>query len=314
MDFIYSIRYKADIGLHVFPTAKYDLINQRLRSDGLIDDSNVLEPARPSDNELLKILTKDYFDDLLHLRLTPRTFPSEMPVNKDIIDAQILCCGGSLLAAQRAMDSGGCYHIGGGFHHAFPGHAEGFCYLNDVVYAAVMILEQGVEKLAVIDCDLHQGNGTAKFFEKEERIFTFSMHQEHLYPVKQRSDLDIGLDIGVGDDEYLDKLTGALHRIYGEFQPNFVIYLAGADPYIFDQLGSLRLTIEGLKKRDELVIQGARQKNIPVAVVLGGGYAEDVNDTVEIHCNTARVLNDAVTRRERDKEKPKRTDLETGRD
>jgi acetoin utilization deacetylase AcuC-like enzyme len=177
--------------------------------------------------------------------------------------------------------------------------------LNDVVFAAVMMLEQGVEKLTVIDCDLHQGNGTAKFFENEARVFTFSMHQEHLYPMKQRSDLDIGLDNGVEDGEYLDKLAGALKKIYGEFKPDFVIYLAGADPYILDQLGSLRLTIEGLKKRDELVIQGAQQERIPVSVVLGGGYAEDVNDTVEIHCNTARVLNDKVTERERDKEKPR---------
>jgi acetoin utilization deacetylase AcuC-like enzyme len=294
MDFVYSSRYKADIGLHVFPTEKYDLIHQTLRADGLIRDNNLLEPERPGNSELLKILTKDYFDDLLNLRLTPRTFPSEMPVNKDIIDAQILCCGGSFLAAQRAVTSGGCYHIGGGFHHAFPGHAEGFCYLNDVVFAAVMMLEQGIKKVTVIDCDLHQGNGTAKFFENEERVFTFSMHQEHLYPMKQRSDLDIGLDNGVGDDEYLEKLTGALSTIYGDFKPEFVIYLAGADPYIFDQLGSLRLTIEGLKKRDELVIQGAQQNKIPVAVVLGGGYAEEVNDTVEIHCNTARVLNDLL--------------------
>ena len=288
MDFVYSTKYKADIGLHVFPTQKYDLINQRLRSDGLISDSNVLEPERPSNDELLKILEKDYLDDLLNLRLTPRTFPSEMPVNKDIIDAQILCCGGSFLATQRALQVGGCYHIGGGFHHAFPGHAEGFCYLNDVVFAATMMLEQGVKKLTVIDCDLHQGNGTAKFFENEERVFTFSMHQEHLYPMKQRSDLDIGLDNGVDDSEYLDDLNGALDKIYGEFQPSFVIYLAGADPYIFDQLGSLRLTIEGLKKRDEMVIQGARERDIPVAVVLGGGYAEDVNDTVDIHFQTVK--------------------------
>jgi acetoin utilization deacetylase AcuC-like enzyme len=298
MDFVYSTKYKADIGLHVFPTEKYNLINQRLRADGLINDKNVLEPVRPSNEELLKILEKDYLDDLLNRRLTARTYPSEMPVNKDIIDAQILCCGGSSLAAQRAMESGGCYHIGGGFHHAFPGHAEGFCYLNDVVFAAVKMLEHGVEKLTVIDCDLHQGNGTAKFFENEKRVFTFSMHQEHLYPMKQRSDLDIGLDNGVGDDEYLKELIRGLNRVYGEFKPDFVIYLAGADPYIFDQLGSLNLTIEGLKKRDELVIQGAQEKKIPVAVVLGGGYAEDVNDTVEIHCNTARVLYDKVTRRD----------------
>jgi acetoin utilization deacetylase AcuC-like enzyme len=294
MDFVYSPKYKADIGMHVFPTEKYELIHRTLQVEGLIKDDSVLTPARPGNEQLLKIITQEYLDDLLNLRSTARTFPSEMPVNKDIIDAQILCCGGSYLAAQRALESGACYHIGGGFHHAFPTHAEGFCYLNDVVFGAVMMLEQGVRKVTVIDCDLHQGNGTAKFFENEERVFTFSMHQEHLYPMKQKSDLDIGLDNGVGDEEYLEKLTAALKVIYGEFKPDFVIYLAGADPYVFDQLGSLKLTIEGLRKRDELVIHGAQQEKTPVAVVLGGGYAEDVNDTVEIHCNTARVLNNIV--------------------
>ncbi len=294
MDFVYSSKYRADIGRHVFPTEKYELIYKTLEADGLIKKANVLEPRRPDNRSLLKIVTEDYLDDLLNLRITARTFPSEMPVKKDIIDAQILCCGGSHLAAERALEDMGSYHIGGGFHHAFPSHAEGFCYLNDVVFAVVMMLERGVKRIAVIDCDLHQGNGTAKFFEDEERVFTFSIHQEHLYPMKQRSDLDIGLDNGLGDDAYLEKLTGALERIYGEFRPEFVVYLAGADPYIFDQLGSLRLTIEGLKKRDELVIHGAFHDKIPVAVVLGGGYAEDVNDTVEIHSNTARVLNDAV--------------------
>ncbi|MGB7055890.1 MAG: histone deacetylase [bacterium] len=282
--------------MHVFPTEKYELIHRTLQVEGLIKDDNVLTAARPSNEQLLKIITQEYLDDLLNLRSTARTVPSEMPVNKDIIDAQILCCGGSYLTAQRALESGACYHIGGGFHHAFPSHAEGFCYLNDVVFGAVMMLEQGVKRVTVIDCDLHQGNGTAKFFENEERVFTFSMHQEHLYPMKQKSDLDIGLDNGVGDEEYLEKLAAALNLVYGEFKPHFVIYLAGADPYVFDQLGSLRLTIEGLRKRDELVIHGAQQEKLPVAVVLGGGYAEHVDDTVEIHCNTARVLYDAVTK------------------
>ena len=302
MNFVYSRQYKADIGPHVFPTEKYELIHDRLRNEGLITEQNVVTPERPTNEQLLKIITKEYLDDLLNLRLTARTYPSEMPVKEDIIEAQMLCCGGSYKAAQLALESGACFHIGGGFHHAFPDHAEGFCYLNDVVFSAVMILEHGAKKVAVIDCDLHQGNGTARFFEKEKRVFTFSIHQEHLYPVKQKSDLDIGLDNGVGDDEYLEKLEGALQVVFGEFGPDFVIYLAGADPYIFDQLGSLRLTIQGLRKRDELVVNRAQDMNIPVAAVLGGGYAEDVNDTVEIHCNTARILDDIGTMKQRDKE------------
>lgn len=290
MKFAYSREYKADIGTHVFPTEKYSLIYDKLSKEGTITGSNTHEPKSPTPDELLKIITREYLDDLLNARLTYRTYPSEMPVKSDIIDLQILHCGGSFLAAKLAKEHGFCFHIGGGFHHAFPDHAEGFCYLNDVVFAAVKMLEERCNRLAVVDCDLHQGNGTAKFFEDEKRVFTFSIHQEHLYPIKQRSDLDIGLDNAIGDEEYLQKLDGALQKIFGEFSPEFIIYLAGADPYIFDQLGSLRLTLEGLKKRDELVIQRSFEKKVPVAVVLGGGYAEDVNDTVEIHCNTARVM------------------------
>jgi acetoin utilization deacetylase AcuC-like enzyme len=292
MKFVYSPAYKADIGGHVFPTGKYNMIFNTLENEGILTDKNVFEPERPNNDELSKIIDRAYLDDLLNSRLTARTFPSEMPVNKAIIDAQILCCGGSYQTAKLALESGACYHIGGGFHHAFRDHAEGFCYLNDVVFAAVKMLEQGVEKIAVVDCDLHQGNGTAKFFADEARVFTFSIHQEYLYPKKEKSNLDIGCDNGIEDEEYLQKLSGALNRIFNEFAPNFVIYLAGADPYVFDQLGSLRITIEGLRKRDKMVIAGAFKRNIPVAVVLGGGYAEDLNDTIEIHCNTARVMSE----------------------
>ncbi len=290
MKFVYSPDYRADIGFHVFPTEKYDLIYKQLQTEGLIKEGDMLSPERPSNEQLLRVVTREYLDDLVNYRLTARTYPSEMPVKKDIVDAQFLCCGGSHLAARLAIEHGACYHIGGGFHHAFADHAEGFCYLNDVVFSAVMMLEQGIEKVAIIDCDLHQGNGTAKFFENEKRVFTFSMHQEHLYPAKQRSDLDIGLSNGVDDEEYLELLKGALEKIFGGFRPDFVVYLAGADPYIFDQLGSLRLTVEGLRRRDEFVMSEVSESRIPVIAVLGGGYAENVADTVEIHCNTARVM------------------------
>ena len=290
MKFVYSPKYKVDIGAHVFPNEKYSLIFKRLKGEGFITDMNIFEPEMPKPEELLKIITKEYFDDLLNLRLTMRTYPSEMPIKKDIIDSHMLCCGGSYLAAKLALEFGAAYHIGGGFHHAFPDHAEGFCYLNDVVFAATKMLGQGVSRISVIDCDLHQGNGTAKFFEHEERVFTFSIHEENLYPKKEKSDFDIGLDNGIGDEEYLQKLDFALNKIFNEFKPELVIYLAGADPYMFDQLGNLKLTFEGLQKRDEMVMQRAFAHKIPVTVVLGGGYAEDIDDTVEIHCNTARVL------------------------
>ena len=292
MKFVYSPKYNADIGAHVFPTEKYSRIHERLKGEGIITDTNIFVPEMPKPEELLKIIAEEYFDDLLNLRLTMRTYPSEMPVKKDIIDSHILCCGGSYLAAKLALEFGAAYHIGGGFHHAFADHAEGFCYLNDIVFAVVKMLGQGVGRISVIDCDLHQGNGTAKFFQHEERVFTFSIHQENLYPKKEKSDLDIGLDNGVGDEEYLQKLDFALKKSIDEFKPEFVFYLAGADPYMFDQLGNLKLTFEGLRKRDEMVMQRAFAQKIPITVVLGGGYAEDIDDTVEIHCNTARVMDE----------------------
>jgi len=291
--FVYSPKYNAEIGFHVFPTNKYGLIHARLAGEKIITGHNLIVPEMPDKKDLLKVIRPEYLDDLVHLRSTARTFPSEMPVTKSLIEAQMLCCDGSLRSAQTAMDADirGCYHIGGGFHHAFADHAEGFCYLNDICYAAARMLEQGVKKIAVVDCDLHQGNGTAKYFEHSDRVFTFSIHQEHLYPKKERSNLDIGLDFETGDAEYLQKLESALAVVIDDFKPELIIYLAGADPYMFDQLGNLKLTIEGLIKRDKMVIDRARENDIAVSVVLGGGYAEELDDTVEIHCNTARVMN-----------------------
>jgi acetoin utilization deacetylase AcuC-like enzyme len=290
MKFIFSQKYNADIGTHVFPTEKYALILEKLRSEGVATDDDLVEPHMPAPADLNEVLDVEYLDDLLAVRMSWRTFSSELPVKKGIINAQMLCCDGSHRAARSALEEGAGYHIGGGFHHAFRDHAEGFCYVNDVVYAVVKMLKDGCERIAVVDLDLHQGNGTAKFFEGEARVFTFSMHQERLYPKKEKSDLDIGLVNGIQDDGYLEQLDSALGKVYDDFRPTLVLYVAGADPYVHDQLGSLCLTLDGLRKRDEMVIQRAQKKGIPVAVVLGGGYAQDVGDTVEIHCNTARVL------------------------
>lgn len=290
MDFVYSPEYCVDLKGHVFPTEKYRLIFEILKKEKLISEDNLFEPEMPKTSELQKILTPEYLDDLLCARRTFRTQTSELPVEPDIIKWQMLGCGGSFLSAKLALKHNAAFHIGGGLHHAFSDHAEGFCYLNDIVYAAVKLLEIGVKKIAVIDCDLHQGNGTAKFFEKEKRVFTFSIHQEYLYPKKEKSDLDIGLDFDVGDDEYLEKLESALEKIFVEFKPELVIYVAGADPYMFDQLGNLKLTKEGLRKRDEMVLDYAYKNEAKIFAVLAGGYAQKLSDTVEIHCNTARVM------------------------
>lgn len=290
MKVVYSNKYYAEIGVHVFPVEKYRLIYEELLKEGIINKNDVVEPIRPEDEELLNIISKEYLDDLKNLRLTQRTMFSEMPVKGDIINAQILSAGGTYGASKIAIEEGCCFHIGGGFHHAFRDHAEGFCYVNDIVYAAVKILKEGVKKIAIIDCDLHQGNGTANFFKNDKRVFTFSIHQERLYPVKEKSDLDIGLDEWIDDNEYLKKLNYAIEFIDKNFKPEFIIYQAGADPYKFDMLGDLSLTIEGLKKRDELVIGYAHKNRIPVVSVLGGGYAQNTDDTVQIHINTAKIM------------------------
>lgn len=290
MIYVYSPDYEVDIGPHVFPTEKYRLIHERLRSERSIRDDNLIAPVMPGAAELERLLIPAYREDLAAARTTMRTVRSELPVSRAIIDAQLLAAGGSALAAQQALDSGSAFHIGGGFHHAFPDHAEGFCYVNDIAFACDRALQRGVERIAVIDLDLHQGNGTAVYFREEDRVFTFSMHQERLYPAKQRSDLDIGLDNGTGDEEYLLRLEQALNGIFREFDPQFIIYQCGADPYQFDQLGQLGLTAEGLARRDKAVVKRCADRSIPLVAVLGGGYADELTDTVEIHCTTARIM------------------------
>lgn len=181
-------------------------------------------------------------------------------------------------------------HLGGGFHHAFPDHGEGFCLINDVAVAIRMLRRDRLaDRCMVIDLDVHHGNGTAAIFADEPEVFTFSMHQEHNYPLwKPPSDLDIGLADGTGDTEYLAQLETHLPRIVRAHRPDLAFYLAGADPYEEDQLGGLRLTIDGLRRRDRFVLETLRGEKVAAAVTLAGGYARNQNDTIEVHCNTAR--------------------------
>ncbi len=290
MKFIYSDKYYVDLGPHVFPTIKYRLIKERLLSEGLAKEEDFLEPMEPDLDDIRLVHTEEYIQDMLNLRWTPRTLRSELPLTWEIIYAYFLAAAGTILAARYALKEKIALHIGGGFHHAFPNHGEGFCYVNDIAVGIKKMQKEGrIKKAAVIDCDLHQGNGTARIFEEEPDVFTFSIHQENLYPLKERSDWDIGLLDYTGDEVYLNHLRDAIPKIYDTHKPELVIYVAGADPYKEDQLGLLQLTKEGLKRRDEIVILNAWERNIPSCVVLAGGYAHNVADTVEIHINTARV-------------------------
>jgi len=289
MKFIYSSRYLVDIGKHVFPIQKYALLKKSLLEEG-VREEDFLEPTRATEEELLAVHTGDYLEDLANLRRTHRTVSSELPLTKEIVDAYILAAGGTCLTVERSLTDGCAVHLGGGWHHAFPSHAEGFCYVNDVAVALRKSQRKKfITRAAVVDCDVHQGNGTAKVFEGDPTVFTFSIHQERNYPAKEKSDLDIGLEDRTGDEEYLALLENALRKVFDASRPEAVVYVAGSDPYERDLLGGLSLSIDGLMRRDESVLGESQRRGVPIAVVFGGGYAEEVEDTVEIHLNTCRV-------------------------
>ena len=291
MRFVYSPLYFADLGPHVFPIEKYRLVHDRLRRGHGIPESAFFPPQPAAHEQLLRVHSAAYLSDLQHLRATPRTIYSELPLTDEIVQMSILACGGTIHAAELALEEGAAAHIGGGFHHAFADRAEGFCYLNDLAVAVREMQALGkICRAAVLDCDLHQGNGTAKIFQQDREVFTFSIHQRDLYPVKEKSDLDLHLPNGVRDQEYLGLLQRHIPDILEKFQPDLILYQAGADPYEHDQLGDLKLTIGGLAERDRLIFAWAKERQIPIAATLGGGYAHNTEDTVTIHVNTCLAL------------------------
>lgn len=285
---IYSDKYEVDIGAHVFPTKKYQLLYQRLIKEGTFKKRDFIYPARATDEEILLAHTKDYLRKLKTGALSLEDiFRLELPFSKELVEASLICAKGTILACEYALKDGICVHIGGGFHHAFSGHGEGFCVFNDIAVGIRNVQKNNkIKKVAVIDCDLHQGNGTADIFTQEKSVFTFSMHQENNYPgIKPPSDIDVGLSDGCGDKEYLEYLERNTGKITADFKPELIVYVAGADPYEKDQLGGLAITMEGLKQRDEIVFSHARKHKIPVVAVLAGGYAVNTEDTVQIHYN-----------------------------
>jgi acetoin utilization deacetylase AcuC-like enzyme len=286
---IYSDRYHIDIGLHVFPTRKYALLYDRIRAAH--PTVTFVEPEPASWARLALVHTPDYLRkvrtgdfDISELAQL------ELPWSPAIVEGFRLMTGGTIQAAALVARSEGTrivFHIGGGFHHAFAGHGEGFCLFNDVAVAVRMLFaEGGAARAAVIDLDVHHGNGTARIFQGDPRVFTFSMHQQHNYPVdKPAGSLDIGLPDVAGDDAYLARLPSALDEVFAH-QPDVVFYLAGADPYGDDQLGGLALTKPGLGERDRLVLRACGRAHVPVVVLLAGGYARRIEDTVDIHYAT----------------------------
>ncbi|MBD3183926.1 histone deacetylase [Candidatus Poribacteria bacterium] len=283
----YSDKIYADIGFHVFPIKKYRLIHDRLIKEGIAEPGEFIEPPLAIEEDLLLVHTKEYVRDLMELRWTERTSRSELPLGRKIRDSYLIGTSGTIMACAEALKSHIAVNLSGGFHHAFPDHAEGFCYTNDTAVAIRKTQQEGLaRKFFVVDCDLHQGNGTAYIFRDDPDVFTFSIHQENNYPIKQKSDLDIGLPDRVGNEIYISHLQTHIPEILDKFKPEMVIYLAGADPYEKDQLGGLSLTIEGLKERDEYIMSESLERGIPVTILLAGGYAYNTDDTVSIHVNT----------------------------
>ncbi len=289
----YSPYYYADIGEgHVFPIKKFELVRDKLLKEGSLSVSEILEP-RPADIEdVLLVHTKDYINRLRSGFLTEKEVRRlGLPWSPALVRRSFLAISGTINAARSALAGGVSSNLAGGTHHAFPDRGEGFCVLNDVAVAVrVLQRENLANRFLVIDCDVHQGNGTAFIFQDEPDVFTFSMHGAKNYPLfKENSSLDIELPDKTSDAEFLETLNEALPRIFLN-EPDIVFYLAGADPFEKDKLGRLGLTIEGLLQRDEIVLEYAKKLDISIVTVMSGGYALDIRDTVEIHCNTIRAV------------------------
>jgi acetoin utilization deacetylase AcuC-like enzyme len=317
---IYSDGYYLPIGEHVFPAQKYRLVHRRLLDAGIAGPEDFIEPQPATDDDVRLVHTPEYVHKLTTGTLSPAEEQlMEIPYSPELVRAFWLSAGGSILAASLAMRDGVAFNLGGGFHHAFPNHGEGFCMIHDVAIAIRRLKQDGtIARAMTVDCDVHQGNGTAAIFgvahadhqalpsfsgstlgrdqsatmkaapgKDLHDVFTISLHQQNNYPAwKPSSAIDVNLPDGTGDDEYLSWLDNALSSAFRHFEPQLICYIAGADPYREDQLGGLNLTIEGLKKRDEMMFRVARTRKIPVMVTYAGGYARHVEDTVQIHCNT----------------------------
>ncbi len=289
MRLFFSPRYTVDLGEHVFATAKFSAVAAELLRRGLASDEDFVEPAPASRDDLLLVHDAAWVDRVLQGRLSAEDLERlELPASPVLTLAHRLHAQGTIEACREASRTGLGVHVGGGSHHAFAGHGEGYCLFNDLALGVRKTLAEGrARRVLIADLDVHQGNGTASIFAGETRVFTFSMHQESNYPiVKPPSSLDIGLEDGTGDEDYLDQLRSTFPRLLDEQAPDLVVYQAGVDAFERDQLGGLALTEAGLRERDRIVFRESFKRGCPVAMTLGGGYAAEPADTVRLHANT----------------------------
>ncbi|OGX83727.1 deacetylase [Hymenobacter glacialis] len=277
---------------HRFPIAKYALIREQLLWQGIAVPTDFYEPGLCDEQDVLRVHTTEYWHRVRDLQLTPREVRNlGLQQSPQLVRRSLSSSAGTLQSALQALQDGVGLNLAGGTHHAFADRGEGFCVLNDQAIAAAHLLAKGLARqVLIVDLDVHQGDGTASIFRNEPRVFTFSMHAGANYPLrKEQSDLDIALELGTGDAEYLRLLHEALPKLLAQVQPDFVFYQAGVDVLATDKLGKLSLTPAGCRLRDEYVLGLCREQQLPVAVSMGGGYSERLADIVDAHCNTFRV-------------------------
>ncbi|MEP0368621.1 MAG: histone deacetylase [Cyclobacteriaceae bacterium] len=277
---------------HRFPMEKYDLLPEQLIYEGTITKANIFEPSKLSEESILTVHESGYWQKLNQLTLTKaEQRKSGFPLSAGLVTRERKICAGTIAATEYARQYGISMNIAGGTHHAYSDRAEGFCLLNDQAIAAQYLLDNKLARqILIIDLDVHQGNGTAEIFQNESRVFTFSMHGEKNYPMKkEQSDLDVPLKDGTGDEEYLGLLDYHLKKLIDKVEPDFLFFQSGVDVLESDKLGRLGMSIEGCKRRDQLVISQAKSNNLPMVVSMGGGYSEDIKVILEAHANTYRV-------------------------
>ena len=277
---------------HRFPMAKYALIRDRVLAEGLVAPEHMHDPPRVDPADLLLVHTPEYVERVTAGTLAPADQRRiGLPWSTLFVERAYRVVRGTVEAAAAALDRGVAFNLAGGTHHAFPDRGEGFCTFNDVGVAVRRLQREGrVRRAAIVDLDVHQGNGTHAVFAGDPTVFTFSMHGAKNFPFhKVPGTLDVELDDGTGDDAYLALLADALPRVLAASQPDLVVYLAGSDPHEGDRLGRLALTFDGLRRRDRMVLEGCRDVGIPVCLTISGGYGRDVHDTVAVHVNTVRI-------------------------
>jgi acetoin utilization deacetylase AcuC-like enzyme len=277
---------------HRFPMEKYDLLPQQLLHEGTCVEENFFEPEKPNNKHFFTVHDAEYFYDLLNITLNQKAARRiGFPLSEVLIEREMIIADGTMKASEFALKNGISMNIAGGTHHAFSNRGEAFCMLNDQAIGAKYLQQKGlIDKVLIIDLDVHQGNGTAEIFQNDASVFTFSMHGKSNYPfVKEKSDLDIALENGTKDIEYISILKETLPKLIHQEQPDFIYYLCGVDVIESDQLGKLSLSIEGCKERDNFVLQTCFNANIPVMCSMGGGYSKDINVIVDAHANTFRL-------------------------